>query len=121
MTQRLSRFFRLFNERSLLFNLKGRATRREFVFFTLLAFICLVISLAPGTDSFSLITALLSAFIFIAVSIRRFHDSGQSAWALLSLGIPYIGLGWFLFSAFQSPHDHTNEYGPNPRYEPDFD
>ena len=115
MRNRLVRFWRRFNDENLLFRFHGRATRREFLLLFFLAFSCLVLTIAVGDDSFSLLVAFLSFVIFLAAAARRLHDSGSTAWVLLALGVPYIGFGFVLWSVFAGPDEYENKYGPNPR------
>ena len=94
-------------------NFDGRARRKEFWFFQMIAsiaavLIAMVYPLAAGI--FALIVTLPS----IAVSIRRLHDTGRSGWwLLLSLtGIGYIPLIiWYA----QDSEPQTNAFGAVPK------
>lgn len=94
-------------------NFGGRARRKEFWFFQMIASIA-VIAIAmifpPTAGIFLLIIALPS----IAVSIRRLHDTGRSGWwYLLSLtGIGYVPL--IIWWATDS-EPQTNIYGNPPK------
>ncbi|QZD92532.1 DUF805 domain-containing protein [Qipengyuania xiapuensis] len=119
MKQALVRFWDRIRRENLLFNFHGRATRREFLLFTTLALATIGLAAAVGTDIFSIVVALLGLFIFLAASARRLHDTGFSAWSLLLLAIPYIGIGMYLFFVFTAGEKGPNRYGPNPRFKPD--
>ena len=49
----------------------------------------------------------------LSLFVRRLHDGGYSAWALLWCLIPYIG-GLIIFVLSLSSSDMDNKYGPNP-------
>jgi uncharacterized membrane protein YhaH (DUF805 family) len=50
-----------------------------------------------------------------AVSIKRLHDRGHSAWRLLILLIPVLGPLWWLISlGVLSGTRGDNQYGPDP-------
>ncbi len=55
-----------------------------------------------------LIYAFATFIPFLAVRIRRMHDSGKSGWYIL---FPYYNL--YLLCVDSQPE--TNEYGPNPK------
>lgn len=101
----------------------GRASRPEFWWWMLAVVILNLITqaidaLLIGNDGQPL-SFLVSLAIFLpglAVSARRLHDIGRSAWWLLLVLIPLIGilvLLWF----YTRPSDDTNQWGPpNPLY-----
>jgi uncharacterized membrane protein YhaH (DUF805 family) len=118
----------------------GRARRQEywmFILFNLLAIIALAvvggIGIAINHDygvvlflPFSLywLAAIIPA---IAVTVRRFHDTGRSGWILLlfvGLGIiPVVGLISSIIQIVflcQDSVPGTNEYGPSPKYPDQF-
>jgi uncharacterized membrane protein YhaH (DUF805 family) len=50
-----------------------------------------------------------------AVSVKRLHDRGQSAWRLLLLLIPVVGpLWWVIALGVRSGTRGDNQYGPDP-------
>ena len=110
----------------LLFSAKGRVTRRTFWLFYL-AVLVLRISMAYldislGTFDYEYDNGLFSAlFTFlilipmIAVSIKRFHDRGDSAWNVVMLFIPFINLIFLFMLAFMPGTNGPNKYGPDPR------
>lgn len=94
-------------------NFGGRARRKEFWFFQMIASIAIIVIamiFPPTAGIFLLIIALPS----IAVSIRRLHDTGRSGWwYLLSLtGIGYIPL--IIWWATNS-EPQTNAFGNSPK------
>lgn len=65
----------------------------------------------------------LTAFTIInypacAVTVRRLHDIGKSAWWLLIGYIPIIGWIWFLVLMCLDSQPGANQWGPNPKTEP---
>ncbi len=106
----------------------GRASRKEYWMFQL---INTIIFAVVGILMALLTSALHSiGFVFLgilgvyclaiiipslAVSFRRLHDTGRSAWWLLIGLVPYIGsLVIIVFTVLDSqPGD--NAYGPNPK------
>jgi uncharacterized membrane protein YhaH (DUF805 family) len=118
----------------------GRARRQEywmFILFNLLALIALAVVGGIGIAinhhygvvlflPFSLywLAAIIPA---IAVTVRRFHDTGRSGWILLLfvvLGIiPVVGLISAVIQIVflcQDSVPGTNEYGPSPKYPGQF-
>jgi len=114
----------------------GRARRQEywmFILFNLLAILALgavgaigiAISQKFGVILFFPFTLYWLAAIIpaIAVTVRRFHDTGRSGWLLLlfvGLGIiPLVGLISAIVQIVflcQDSVPGTNEYGPNPKF-----
>jgi uncharacterized membrane protein YhaH (DUF805 family) len=100
----------------------GRSTRKEYWMFVL--FHCLVF-LALAIDSLSLLKAAalavgviygLAALIpFLAVCVRRLHDSGKSGWLLLIELIPYIGIVILIVLMALDGDSGKNKYGPKPK------
>lgn len=57
-----------------------------------------------------------TAFCLMA---QRCHDIGRSAWWLLLVPIPFIGIIWaILVLGFRRGDPGTNQYGPDPRPAP---
>lgn len=128
------------------FDVTGRSRRSEFIWATLfygliLALVVFLIG-TVGTHGQGIETGTLNLFgkvligVFgvlwigsvvpwITLSIRRFHDMGQTGWLVaLFFGlyfIPIIGLlgaiGQFLWLFFGSGAAGTNAYGQDPRHE----
>ena len=101
---------------------KGRATRKEFWMFFLFYFIFsvilgfvtgLIVAFAHITNGDNVANyvgyayALILGLPYIALYIRRIHDSGKSGWFIL---VPIYN--WILL--FIKGTDGDNKYGPNP-------
>ncbi|MDP9315926.1 MAG: DUF805 domain-containing protein [Chloroflexota bacterium] len=104
---------------------RGRARRKEywmfFLFNIIISFILgLVdglISVALGSDQNILANLYLLAVLLpgIAVSVRRLHDTGRSAWWVLIGLIPIIGPIILVVFLVQDSNPGQNEYGANPK------
>lgn len=104
----------------------GRAQRKEYwmfmLFHVLIAMAFGAVDTLIGTwDSdtgYGLFTTLYNLAVLVpllAVSVRRLHDTGRSAWWYLIWLIP--GIGWLIFLVFMvlDSEQGENEYGPNPK------
>jgi len=108
----------------------GRATRSEFWWWVLCAFIILSLTqvidgalIAPmlGFEAFeenagqplSFLFALGLIFPNIAVGARRLHDIGKSGWWLLIGLIPVLGTLVLIYFYVQPSAPETNEFGPH--------
>jgi uncharacterized membrane protein YhaH (DUF805 family) len=106
-----------------LFRFSGRARRKEFWFFALVFILLGVITLTIDTVFFytdsgwgpSFTIFMLIFYIpYLAISVRRLHDTGRSGWWLL-LGLIPLG-GLFLLAFFSDDSEPgTNKYGSNPK------
>ncbi len=105
---------------------KGRSRRKEYWMFALFNVIISIattlIDYAFGTDSFvyyiGLFSMLYGLFIFIpflAVSVRRLHDTGKTGWMLLIAIIPILGALWLLVLFATEGTRGTNMYGTDPK------
>ncbi len=103
----------------------GRARRKEYWFFVLfngiiaflLALIDAVAGLA-GESGFGPLGGLYTLAVlipFIAVSVRRLHDTGCTGWWLLIGLVPLIGAVLLLISLVSDSQQGQNQYGPNPK------
>lgn len=103
----------------------GRARRSEYWYFTLFVVVVSIplgvldalffgatSGISPLTWVFSLATILPS----IAVSARRLHDIGRSAWWIL-IAFTIIGAFVLLFWAVQNSEAGENKFGANPKGE----
>ncbi len=106
---------------------KGRATRREYWYFTLFNILAVgvfgLIDQLMGTFNFDAGYGPLSAIYTLAmilpglgVSIRRLHDTGRSGWWFLITAIPVLGLLVFLYFALLDGDPNSNEYGESPAW-----
>lgn len=76
-------------------NFKGRSTRSEYWYATLftciLSFVVGFIGGLIGIDILAYIVSLATFLPGLAISFRRLHDTGRSAWWLLLCLIPLVG------------------------------
>ncbi|NOU99404.1 DUF805 domain-containing protein [Paenibacillus planticolens] len=98
----------------------GRARRKEYWMFVLfnaiVAIILAILEYMLGLKS--VLTGIYSLAVLLpslAVSFRRLHDTGRSAWWILIGLIPVVGsIVLLVFDCLDSePGD--NQYGPNPK------
>lgn len=101
----------------------GRAGRKEFWYFKLFYYVVGLTLLFLGGLDGNGYTLLLWLFILtmmvpgLAVTVRRFHDTGHSAWWLLLYVVPVMGLiGEFVF-AVSASQPGANRFGPSPNKE----
>lgn len=103
----------------------GRAGRKEYWYFLLVNIIINLILTAidrktgnfnaqTNAGLFSSIYGLAVLIPAIAVTVRRFHDTGRSGWYWFLWLIPCIGWIIALVFAAQDSAPGDNEYGPNP-------
>lgn len=66
--------------------------------------------------SFSSLIRIICLIPLLAVSVRRLHDIGYSAWYLLFGLIPFVG--WVILIIFfcMDSEEKSNKYGPSPKY-----
>ena len=107
---------------------KGRASRKEYWLSVLFYFVFLI--LAWGLDFFDCFgtriktngidTALGWIFLiyltvtylpFVAVSVRRLHDSGRTGWMFFVTSIPLVGCFWYFYLMAIKGTEGMNEYG----------
>jgi len=69
----------------------GRASRSEFWWFALFQLIVLVVAAVLGERIYA-VAGLLLLLPCLAVSARRLHDIGKSAWFLLLHFVPFVGI-----------------------------
>ena len=98
-------------------NFSGRATRSEYWWCYLVIVLSYILGIViVSIDSIVggvLIAALLiTIFIpFLALSVRRLHDTNRSGWWLLLNCVPFGGIVIFIFSV-QPSTVGSNKYGP---------
>lgn len=99
---------------------KGRASPKEFWMFVLFnlifGFVLIIIEVEvlSGEGVLSQIYSLAMLIPYIAVSVRRLHDTNRSGWLLLISLIPFGGIA-LLFFMIQGSQSGENQYGPNPK------
>ncbi len=110
-------------------NIKGRARRSEYWYYTLANFIICIISLILiiavfATDIMVLgyifvglfaIYVLLNIVPNICVLIRRLHDVNKSGWFYFVSFIPLIGNFWLIYLLISEGTHGTNDYGKDPK------
>ena len=105
----------------------GRSRRTEYWTFTLINLaISLILSvlgailgsiisiLGTLVGIISLVFSLALLLPWIAVGIRRLHDTGRSGWWLLIGLVPLVGLVLIYFLVLDS-QPGSNQYGSNPK------
>jgi len=96
---------------------KGRAERKEFTFISLF-----ILTINPYINSILakisfnlyLVYLFICLFVFIAVSIRRFHDINRNAWWIFILFVPAVDLYVLGILLFVGGSSNSNEYGSSP-------
>ncbi len=107
-------------------NFSGRARRQEFwVFFLfqigiffLLIFLSAFLEDYIGFDYHTIpfLLYLLATLIpWLAVNIRRLHDSGKSGGYIFVNLIPLIGRIWYIVLMATAGNIGSNQYGPDPK------
>ena len=104
----------------------GRARRKEYWYFSLFnLLITIVLAVIDGMTGTLIaevnigllggIYALAILIPFLAVSVRRLHDTDRSGWWLLIMLIPLIGAIVILVFMVQDSKPNENQYGSNPK------
>jgi uncharacterized membrane protein YhaH (DUF805 family) len=102
-----------------------RAQRKEFWFFVLFyvggVFILTVTDIAANTYDeesgiglFTSIFLLLTFIPYLAVSVRRIHDTNRTGWWVLILIIPLIGAIWLIVLYCLRGNQGENKFGEDP-------
>ena len=82
---------------------KGRASRSEYWYFAL--FTLIVDVLTAG------VAAIFLLLPSITVTVRRLHDVGRSAWSLLLVLVPFVGVFVLLYFMVRPGDPHRNAWG----------
>jgi uncharacterized membrane protein YhaH (DUF805 family) len=98
----------------------GRARRSEYWWFYLAVVLVGVVFSVLGqvADLFTILyyVVLLALLVpFIAVGVRRLHDTGKSGWFLLIGLIPIVGTIILIVFFVQDSNPGDNQYGANPK------
>lgn len=94
---------------------QGRGSRREFWWFALFSLLCQFIGQILGGDFLSGVIGLGLILPGLAASARRLHDVGRSAWWLLILLLPIVGiLVLALFFYIRRGDLGPNRFGADP-------
>ena len=102
-----------------------RAQRKEFWFFVLFyvggVFILTVTDIAANTYDeesgiglFTSIFLLLTFIPYLAVSVRRIHDTNRTGWWVLIVIIPLIGAIWLIVLYCLRGNQGENKFGEDP-------
>ena len=103
----------------------SRASRKEFWLFFLFYCIAVVVlsvidgivgtyDVESGYGVFSGIFTLVTLVPYLAVCVRRLHDTDRSGWWLLLCLVPLIGLIWFIVVCCLKGSDGENRFGADP-------
>lgn len=101
----------------------GRARRSEFWYFALFYVLVSIVAgildgvLSTQAGSFGIIGWVVNLALllpYLAVSIRRLHDTSRSGWWWLLGLIPLVGTIILIVWYCQDSHP-DNQYGPNPK------
>ena len=103
---------------------EGRSTRKEYWMFVLMNVIigaCFGfgwgLSGAQFDEGLDTILTLYQLFIFIpylSIGVRRLHDIGWNAWAILPIFIPILGWMYWICIFTVDSEKGENKYGPYP-------
>lgn len=98
---------------------QGRASRSEFWWFTLFAFLLNIVlqvitGLVPILGIIAIVIMLAVLIPSIAVAVRRLHDIGKSGWWYLLVFIPLIGALVLIYWFIQPGQSEDNQWGANP-------
>ena len=103
----------------------GRARRKEYwmfvlfnIIFTIVASILDAVLLPTVMGGFGPLYCLYALAVLVpslAVSVRRLHDVGKSAWFFLVALIPIVGGIWLLVVTCGDSTPGENQYGANPK------
>lgn len=104
---------------------RGRATRQEFWYFCLfnMFFSFVLLGITPSLErgpvrlasSLAVLCIITTIIPFVAVSIRRLHDTNRSGRWLFIAWIPLIGPILLLSFLVQDSDPNKNQYGSNPK------
>jgi len=98
----------------------GRARRSEYWWFylaTVLAdAVAMLIDSALGTPVLAILLMVALLIPGVAVTFRRLHDAGRTAWWLLIGFVPIAGAIILLVFFCTDSDMATNKWGPSPKY-----
>ena len=100
----------------------GRARRQEYWMFTLISvvisIVLAIIDLVIGTSIPGYIYSLAVLLPTLAVTFRRLHDTGRSAWWILLGVIPLIGTIIVIVFLASDSQPGENKFGASPKVAP---
>lgn len=97
---------------------QGRIARTRYWLLAVVA-MAVLIAVLPSASAIlgraALVAFLPAYWLLICLMAKRCHDIGRSAWWLLLLPVPLIGLLWvFAVLGFRRGQPGDNQYGPDP-------
>ena len=97
----------------------GRARRREFwlfyLFYMIVYLVLYAIDIALEMYILNLLFILVSFLPFLAVGVRRLHDTNRTGWWVLISFIPIIGAIWIIVLWCFDSDAEDNRFGANPK------
>lgn len=108
--------------KDLLFSFQGRVCRKTYWLFLLalavLGFIAGVLAGLAGYEDSGVAVLILTVLIvwpWLAIQVKRWHDTNRSGWWLLITFVPIIGPIWALVvNGFFRGDQGENQYGDDP-------
>ena len=105
----------------------GRARRSEFWYFVLFNVVASLVAgvvdnilgtdMGTGTGVVGGLVALALVVPYLAVSVRRLHDTSRTGWLILIGLVPLVG--WIILIVWYAQDSHPdNEHGPSPKAQP---
>ena len=90
----------------------GRASRKEYWLFALWNLPIMFVLLMIAIELYGLY--YLGVLVpYLAVGVRRLHDTNRSGWWLLLAIVPFAGIALIVFFCLEGT-DGDNDYGPSP-------
>lgn len=102
----------------LMFDWRGRATRREMLMAVAIASLCLSpVLLVPisEADPTLIVNFAAALAILTGTAVRRCHDSGRAGWVVCIILAPYVGILVLGVVLCLNGERFENIYGPDPR------
>lgn len=93
----------------------GRARRSEYWYFATFTYVTSWILVLLFDQWVDIAFTIVTFVPYLAVGVRRLHDTGRSGWNLLWVVIPIIGAFMVLFFLAQDSKKGENQWGPNPK------
>jgi uncharacterized membrane protein YhaH (DUF805 family) len=90
-------------------DVRGRSTRAEFWWWWLTASVLATITEGTGLDTLIVLALFVPTFTLL---VRRLHDTGRSAWSLLFLLVPALGVFILIYFLVQPSDPASNRFGP---------
>ncbi len=105
-------------------DVRGRASRSEYWWFALFAFLAMfaasLVGLMMGGEPMAETAISIVFFVLflpnLTVTVRRLHDIGITGWAVLVGLIPVLGVIALFILMLVRSHPGSNRYGPGPAH-----